>query len=59
MLQIMEDPKTLIGSHISTLPSPALVVSLPKVQENCERMRAKCVELGIRLRPHVKTHKTL
>lgn len=41
------------------LPSPAFVVDLDRVRENCEGMRKLAQENGVSLRPHVKTHKTV
>ncbi|XP_071942310.1 D-serine dehydratase-like [Antedon mediterranea] len=46
-------------AELSCLPTPSLVVDLNKVTQNCERMLQKCQELGVKLRPHTKTHKTL
>lgn len=45
--------------RINDLPSPAFLVDLEKVKRNCERMRKRCDSLGVALRPHMKTHKTL
>jgi D-serine deaminase-like pyridoxal phosphate-dependent protein len=39
------------------LPTPSLLVDLARVRRNCERMLAFAREGGVRLRPHVKTHK--
>lgn len=39
------------------LPTPSLLVDLTRVRRNCERMLAFAREGGVRLRPHVKTHK--
>ncbi|TNN48205.1 D-threo-3-hydroxyaspartate dehydratase [Liparis tanakae] len=44
---------------LSTLCTPALVVDLDKVKRNAERMIDRCQNLGVQLRPHMKTHKTL
>ncbi|MBP1931321.1 alanine racemase [Ammoniphilus resinae] len=41
--------------HIDT---PALVVDLEKMERNIENMANKAREAGVRLRPHVKTHKS-
>lgn len=44
---------------LSALCTPALVVDLDKVKRNAERMIDRCQNLGVQLRPHMKTHKTL
>lgn len=42
---------------LADLPTPSLLVDLARVRNNCERMLALARERGVRLRPHVKTHK--
>uniref|UniRef100_A0A3B4B7T9 D-serine dehydratase-like domain-containing protein n=1 Tax=Periophthalmus magnuspinnatus TaxID=409849 RepID=A0A3B4B7T9_9GOBI len=42
----------------SSLCTPALVVDIDKVKKNAERMSKHYKELGVQLRPHMKTHKT-
>lgn len=44
---------------LSSLSSPALLVDLDKVKRNAHRMIERCDKLGVKLRPHMKTHKTL
>ena len=44
---------------LDELPTPALVVDLDRLERNIERMADKARQLGVRLRPHVKTHKCL
>lgn len=39
------------------LPTPAAVVDLARLDRNCAAMRSRTAQLGVRLRPHVKTHK--
>ena len=39
------------------LPTPALVLDLDVLQNNLRVMQARADSLGVRLRPHVKTHK--
>lgn len=39
------------------LPTPALIVDLDRLESNIERMARRAEKLGVRLRPHVKTHK--
>ena len=43
--------------HIEELPTPCAVVDLDRLERNCERMSERMRALGVRLRPHVKTHK--
>ncbi|XP_054586236.2 D-serine dehydratase isoform X3 [Nothobranchius furzeri] len=47
------------GQPLSALSSPALVVDIDKVKTNAQRMIERCQALGVQLRPHMKTHKTL
>ena len=45
-----------------TLPSaatPALVLDRGKLKANCDRMTMRCRGLGVRLRPHMKTLKSI
>uniref|UniRef100_H2M7I3 Zgc:162816 n=1 Tax=Oryzias latipes TaxID=8090 RepID=H2M7I3_ORYLA len=44
---------------LSALCTPALVVDLDKVKRNAQRMIERCQKMGVQLRPHMKTHKTL
>ncbi|KAI9518652.1 hypothetical protein NQZ68_035528 [Dissostichus eleginoides] len=44
---------------LSSLCTPALVVDVDKVKRNARRMIERCQNLGVQLRPHMKTHKTL
>jgi len=39
------------------LPTPALLLDLDVLEGNLRGMATRCAELGVRLRPHVKTHK--
>jgi D-serine deaminase-like pyridoxal phosphate-dependent protein len=45
--------------QLSDLETPAFVVDLAKLERNTERMASAAERLGVRLRPHVKTHKTV
>lgn len=47
------------GELISSLCTPALVVDVDKVKKNAERMSERFKQLGVQLRPHMKTHKTI
>jgi len=44
---------------LDELPTPALVVDLDRLERNIEHMAERARQLGVRLRPHVKTHKCL
>lgn len=44
---------------IHDLRTPAFLVDLPQFRANCRMAREKAKKLGVRLRPHVKTHKTV
>jgi D-serine deaminase-like pyridoxal phosphate-dependent protein len=44
---------------LSDLKTPAFAVDLAKLERNTARMAATAQRLGVRLRPHVKTHKTV
>jgi D-serine deaminase-like pyridoxal phosphate-dependent protein len=44
---------------ISDLQTPALLVDAARLKRNCDRMEARCRELGIRFRPHLKTAKSI
>ncbi len=45
--------------RVGDLRTPAALVDLDVLERNAERMGATAARLGVRLRPHVKTHKTL
>ncbi|XP_036842675.1 D-threo-3-hydroxyaspartate dehydratase isoform X4 [Oncorhynchus mykiss] len=47
------------GDHITTLSTPVMVVDVDIVKRNAEKMREHWTKLGVTLRPHMKTHKTL
>ncbi|KAM3838172.1 D-serine dehydratase-like [Diretmus argenteus] len=47
------------GESITALCTPALVVDVDIVKRNAQRMMERCENLGVQLRPHMKTHKTL
>jgi D-serine deaminase-like pyridoxal phosphate-dependent protein len=41
------------------LSTPALLLDLDVLEGNLRRMADRCTELGVRLRPHIKTHKCI
>ncbi|KAM4604897.1 D-serine dehydratase [Polymixia lowei] len=47
------------GDPITALYTPALVVDVDIVKRNTQNMMERCRKLGVQLRPHMKTHKTL
>jgi D-serine deaminase-like pyridoxal phosphate-dependent protein len=44
---------------LAELETPALLVDAPKLERNLEKMQRRADALGVRLRPHVKTHKCM
>jgi len=42
---------------VDALATPALLLDLDILERNIARMAQRAMELGVRLRPHVKTHK--
>ncbi len=47
----------LEGQTLDDLATPCAVVDLDRLERNSERMRDRATQLGVTLRPHVKTHK--
>uniref|UniRef100_UPI00398F0E3D D-serine dehydratase isoform X2 n=1 Tax=Pristiophorus japonicus TaxID=55135 RepID=UPI00398F0E3D len=46
-------------ASVQQLLTPAFTVDIQKVKSNARRMIERCQALGVQLRPHMKTHKTL
>jgi D-serine deaminase-like pyridoxal phosphate-dependent protein len=46
-------------AHLFNLKTPAALVDIDRLERNCARMSERATRLGVRLRPHVKTHKCL
>ena len=44
--------------HISEIDTPAVLIDLDVMERNLRRAQDYCTTHGIRLRPHMKTHKT-
>ena len=45
--------------RLDDLPTPSFIVNRRAFKENCQKLRTSAYANGIvRLRPHVKTHKT-
>lgn len=45
--------------HINDLPTPALLLDAGVLHRNLSRMQDRANRLGVALRPHIKTHKSL
>ncbi|KAL2753480.1 hypothetical protein ACRALDRAFT_2126225 [Sodiomyces alcalophilus JCM 7366] len=50
---------SFIGSSVSDLPTPALVISRPVVERNIAQLHEDVDAMGIAFRPHVKTLKSV
>src|SRR5262249_5704487 len=47
-----------IGSHVSEVDTPALLIDLDALERNIRRMQERAARTKVRLRPHSKTHKS-
>jgi D-serine deaminase-like pyridoxal phosphate-dependent protein len=47
------------GMVLDDLPTPSLVLDLDRLERNCDRMIRRATELGVQLRPHMKTAKSV
>jgi len=47
------------AANVAGLPTPCLLLDRQRMQANIDRMAARAAELGVRLRPHVKTCKSV
>ena len=50
---------TMPGSQLrrTSVPTPALVIDLTRLEQNIATMAASAAKWGVRLRPHAKSHK--
>ncbi|WAR22480.1 DTHAD-like protein [Mya arenaria] len=48
-----------IRYNTSSLWTPCALVDIDRVKKNVQRMIDNCTNLGVELRPHMKTHKTM
>ncbi len=48
-----------MSASLSSLDTPVALLDVPRMQRNIRRMQQRMNELGVRLRPHVKTSKSL
>lgn len=46
-------------SRLEALETPRLLLDADRLERNCDRMRERCRALGVALRPHLKTAKSL
>ena len=51
-------PYSPIGQSIQELDTPALLIDLDKMENNIQKMAARCRDSGLHWRPHAKGHKT-
>ena len=56
---MQENSIPLIGSAVSDIDTPALLVDLNQLAANIQRYAGVAAQAGVKLRPHIKTHKTL
>jgi 3-hydroxy-D-aspartate aldolase len=47
-----------IGSHVSEVDTPALLIDLDALERNIRRMQERVAKTNVHLRPHSKTHKS-
>ncbi|XP_060078117.1 D-serine dehydratase-like [Ylistrum balloti] len=45
--------------EVLNVPTPSFLVDIDKLERNARAMQDRCKHLGIQLRPHTKTHKTI
>lgn len=45
--------------QIADIKTPSLLLDIERVQRNADRMSEKAKQLGVHLRPHIKTHKCI
>ncbi|HZP78954.1 MAG TPA: alanine racemase [Pseudolabrys sp.] len=48
-----------MNDPLARLETPALLLDVDRLERNCARMRERCRDLGVALRPHLKTAKSL
>ena len=51
-------PPAEVGAPFSEIDTPALIIDLDAFERNLDAMAAAVGKLGVRLRPHAKTHKS-
>lgn len=58
-LSVASLKKQYIGRSINDLPTPSPVLDRAVVKLNCQQMLESCRLLGVKFRPHIKTHKVI
>lgn len=48
-----------LPDSLSELPTPSVLVDLPRLERNIRQMQETCTRHKTRLRPHIKTHKSV
>ena len=51
--------KMAAKEHVGDLRTPAFLIDLETVENNCKAMIERCRSLGVELRTNMKTHRTL
>jgi len=51
-------PPAQIGASFSEIDTPALIIDLDAFERNLDAMASAVGKLGVRVRPHAKTHKS-
>ncbi|MCJ9674846.1 alanine racemase, partial [Neorhizobium sp. SHOUNA12B] len=57
-IDIGYDVPAAIGDKIADIQTPALIIDLDAFERNVARMKDHAEAMGVRLRPHAKTHKS-
>lgn len=57
-LDIGYDVPAAVGDTVDAIQTPALIIDLDAFERNVERMKVYAETMGVRLRPHAKTHKS-
>lgn len=52
-------PATAVPGRLSEILTPAAIIDLDRLERNCARMLARARQLGVTLRPHLKTTKSI
>lgn len=50
---------SIVGRPVADVDTPALLVDLDRLDANIRRYAEAAMQAGVRLRPHIKTHKTV
>jgi len=58
-MSVLERVSPRTASRIADLETPCLLLDLDRLENNCARMLARTRALGVALRPHLKTAKSL